>query len=322
MMKQSQIILSNFLGHIASTMVTPFLNSNGIKKYRFEGYKTFTEIFPDDKLSAYVASALNKKVDEAILCEELYLVRQLQYDGRIGEITDFTGCEYLVNIERIRLTYFEQMTTLPENFAALALLQSIDLVSGAITEIPDWVWSLPRLKRLQICQQKITEISPEIQRAKRLEILVLSGNQITVLPHEVLGLKALKKLVIADNPLQFIPIELSYLPKLEVLNVEGTQVDVVPLNLALATNLKELNIRKTKVTEISDVLYQRSYKDLKLYRDIVKKEIYLEKQDFEAEKGLWPGGILVVLTSALGLIGFGATYLNKHKTENTKEDIR
>jgi len=316
-MAKTSVIVANVIGQVATLVVSPFFECKGIKERYFDGYRKISDIFPDTVLASFIAEHLGKTVEQKILCEELHLLRNLVYRAEKKEqIRDFSGIEYLGNLEVIRLSHLTELKTIPPVLQELQNLKVLEFSHGWLRDIPDWIFAIPRLERLNFSQQQIADVSGEIGKAKRLRVFNISGNNVTFLPREIGLLKQLQALNVSHNPLLKLPTDIIYLTKLKQLDISNTMVKYLPINLAFLTDLTYLNIEDTQITKVDFLLQRRLEEDLRIdgkSRDI--EVTTYEKREYENDRGLFPGTMMTATAMSLFAVGFGVKYLKNKKTK-------
>jgi Leucine-rich repeat (LRR) protein len=320
-MSKTPVLIGNVVGQTVAMLISPLFNGTGIKEKYFDGYRRLSAVFPDANLARLIADQLGKDVKDRVLCETLYLIRTLVYRADEGSaIADFSGIEYLGNLEVFRVSGHTKMEQVPEQLRSLPSLRVVECSGGRLRAIPAWIFTLPRLEKLNFSEQKITDITSLIQRARRLKMLNLSHNQLDVLPEAIGRLKYLNVLDVHANPLRKLPHDVAYLTQLTHLDISDTQISHLPVSLAFLDTLKSLNITNTNITQLDFLLQRRGRDNLRIQGERRDMEVraYI-KHEYEDDRHLSPCAL--VTTSALSLlaIGAGVKYLKEKKLKGEDE---
>ncbi|MEN8905507.1 MAG: COR domain-containing protein, partial [Clostridiales bacterium] len=108
----------------------------------------------------------------------------------------------LVNLQTLDLRS-TQIKEIPETIIRLVNLQTLYLSSTQIKEIPETITKLVNLKNLDLSSTQIKEIPETIVRLVNLQTLDLSSTQIKEIPETITRLKKLKVLDISDTNINF-----------------------------------------------------------------------------------------------------------------------
>ncbi|KAF9581465.1 hypothetical protein BGW38_001499 [Lunasporangiospora selenospora] len=113
------------------------------------------------------------------------------------------------------------LATLPEEFAHLERVMSLNLSSNRFLEIPIILFRLKALVELNLSGNQISgPLDSSIGKLVGLESLDLSDNQLTSLPHELSHLRSLRRLNLSKNRLQNLSVQvLIHMPKLTELEI-------------------------------------------------------------------------------------------------------
>lgn len=119
------------------------------------------------------------------------------------------------------------ITSIPESFDQLILLDSLDLSYNSISNLPESFYSFNELRYLNLSNNNLSEISSYISTQQNLYHLNLSGNNISVLPGTIGALQQLEYLNIGLNNL----IEYSFtgLMNINELFINGNNISELPL---------------------------------------------------------------------------------------------
>jgi len=321
-MTKTPVLIGNALGQTVAMLISPLFNGTTIKENYFDGYRKLSAVFPDPNLARLIAHQLGKDVKDRILCETLYVIQTVVYRAEDKTaIDDFSGIEYLANLEIFRMSGFSHMKQVPDVLHHLPSLKVIEFSHGNLTMIPEWIFTLPRLEKLNFSGQKITEIAPTIRRAKRLKTLNLAHNQLDALPEEIGQLKHLSVLDISDNPLRKLPRDVAYLTKLSELDISNTKISHLPVHLAFLEALQYLNITNTDIKQLDFLLQRKRQHNLRIHgeRHDMDVRAYI-KHEYEDDRHLRPCALLATSALSLFALGVGVKYLKEKKTKG--EDLQ
>ena len=215
---------------------------------------------PDMYLAAAVKETLDIPEEDPITQIDVLRLRKL-IAGQ-SEITDITGLEHALNLERLDLpdTKIRDVTPL----SGLTKLRSLSLRNTQIRDISP-LTSLTVLEELNISGNQISDIKllASLTQLKRLE---LWKNQITDIT-PLASLTALESLALMLNKIKNIKA-LSGLTQLNSLTLFGNQVsDISPLSDL--KQLRSLDLRKNQVSNISPLSGLTQLKRLELWRNEV-----------------------------------------------------
>lgn len=160
------------------------------------------------------------------------------------------GVEQLSNLQYLSLI-IPSLGKHPEQLIALRALkklQSISLVSGKITRLPDIFEGLIKLKKLR-----------------------LDGNQLEQLPASIFNLPQLEYLNASSNKLQQLPDLKDYKCKnLKTLNLSYNALTTLPAAITTLTNLELLDARYNKLTTVyGDWLGLKKLKEIALQNNML-----------------------------------------------------
>lgn len=144
-------------------------------------------------------------------------------------------------------------------------LETLNLSTTNLTDIPHWLGDLPQLTSLSIAELKqLTNLSA-ITRCKYLTALDISGTAIIKDNITMLyGLTNLQELNVSSTNLATLPNDISKLKKLLKLNLSSNELDVLPIAMR-DLNLEKLNLSKNKFQQIpASILKIKTLKDLDL----------------------------------------------------------
>lgn len=146
---------------------------------------------------------------------------------------------------------YARLTTLPDSFAQLQKLTSLDLQRNRLVTIPDCVFAMRSLTILLLQKNRITTISPKIGYCTQLVSLNLSYNRIQHLPVEMKECRNLQHLLLSVNSIQALPSVLceSWINLLN-LDLHTNNLKALPAQLGDLKTLRRLNVAINKIKEI------------------------------------------------------------------------
>lgn len=151
--------------------------------------------------------------------------------------SEISELSFLTEIDLSRNKYFD----LPKELFLCQSLKRLNLESNLIKNISQ-VDSSSTLESLNLRSNKLEEIPQSINKLKRLFSLDLSHNALNTLPSEIGQLHALKSLKLFSNPLLYLPEEIGCLTNLETLDISSTKVERLPSSIVNLKNLKDIRL--------------------------------------------------------------------------------
>jgi protein scribble len=142
------------------------------------------------------------------------------------------------------------LKTIPDSLCTIQRLETLDLGSNEIEEIPSLVGRLANLKVLWLDLNQLKSIPSEIGKLKRLQYLELSENMLETLPEEIAGCTSLTDLHLAQNSIEYIPSSIGQLANLNILKLEQNQLVVLTASIGTCTQLTELILTENLLSEI------------------------------------------------------------------------
>ncbi|HZO14058.1 MAG TPA: SMI1/KNR4 family protein, partial [Polyangiaceae bacterium] len=121
--------------------------------------------------------------------------------------------------------------SLPDELAALELLEDIGFSHNRLTRIPGWIGGFSALWRLD-----------------------LSNNLLTALPNEIGALGALRELHAGDNQLAALPEAIGDLAALEILGVRNNRLAALPESVGRLAKLRQLHLERNPLRRLPDAL--------------------------------------------------------------------
>ena len=225
--------------------------------------------------TSYVPTIYDSGSVEAILQQQDFLkhINAWAQELAPGEARDTAA-------ERIKEAYQKKSTelflnnlnlsTLPENIGALALLTTIDISDNQLTTLPSSIGNLKKLEELHAQSNRLLVLPNTLCELQALQILILRDNDLKSLPDnigelsclEVLdatmnaletlpesigNLKMLGGLHVSNNHLRCLPSVVSQLTTLVVLNASANQIDWVPSDIGDMPNLERLDLQDNRL---------------------------------------------------------------------------
>ncbi|MEG4146662.1 leucine-rich repeat domain-containing protein [Microcoleus sp. Pol12B5] len=143
---------------------------------------------------------------------------------------------------------------MPELLLEMKQLESLNLVSIGLTEIPDAIGKLSNLTQLVLSRNQITSIPEVIGKLSNLTGLFLSKNQITSIPEVIGKLSNLTGLFLSKNQITSIPEVIGQLSNLTLLDLSKNQITSIPEVIGQLSNLTQLDLRDNQITSIPEVI--------------------------------------------------------------------
>eukprot|EP01083_Nonionella_stella_P017242 48201_1 len=143
-----------------------------------------------------------------------------------------------------------RLSSLPDSFANLHNLQTLQLVGNQFVHFPGVLFQLPRLKELSLKNNQIQIIPctlPIIQGVKRLTELDLSYNRLQTLPDEFTHLKSLQVCNLEHNELKELPVSWAEMKALHIINFKCNHLHHIPKSLFIETNVVRVDMEDNPV---------------------------------------------------------------------------
>lgn len=167
------------------------------------------------------------------------------------------SCFYssLVNLRSLQ-SRDNLLKSIPDSLCNLQKLESLDLGSNEIEEIPHLVGKLISLKVLWLDLNQLKHLPPEIGRLKKLQYLEVSENMLETLPDEIGGCTGLTDINLAQNSIEFLPSTIGQLSNLNILRLEQNQLVVLTPNIGQCSQLAELTLTENLLSEVPESIGQ------------------------------------------------------------------
>jgi Leucine-rich repeat (LRR) protein len=149
------------------------------------------------------------------------------------------------------------LTEIPTTALTLgAAVRVLDASGNQLTALPEAFAAFTRLQRLRLSANCLTcaGVPDALFRAigQNLAVLALDDNRLERLPDAIGALEALKKLTVARNALEQLPTSVRRLRCLELLDVSGNQLNGLPAELGECAALREVDARKNRIAAIPE----------------------------------------------------------------------
>ena len=161
--------------------------------------------------------------------------------------------EYPTSIGDFRRLSTSSSSSVNDVGVDLSDIQSVDLSSNRLTEIPSSLCQCVRLESADFSGNVVRNVPSEIAALKFLRVLTLDRNLIFTLPPHLCRLRQLQILSVRSNKLVSIPDEISSLDQLQELDLSCNELDRLPTGIFGLVNLRRLNVRRNNLIELPEV---------------------------------------------------------------------
>jgi len=158
---------------------------------------------------------------------------------RIGYLQHLRLLDLSNNLLALQPDSLNRITTLSQ-------LQSLNLSSNELVELPSELGELTQLQSLYIFRNKITFLPESLGQLTQLEEINLNQNLLTSLPNSFTNLSNIQKIYMGSNKFRSLPLCLKNLHQLRSLFVWGNLLESLPSWIADFKNLLELTIGGNK----------------------------------------------------------------------------
>jgi Leucine-rich repeat (LRR) protein len=163
------------------------------------------------------------------------------------------------------------LTTLSDNVARIARLETLCLDINRFSEIPECLQMLDNLKTLSMGSNLFQEFTgghlpPSLThlnidnnhirnfpwcvvRLRSLIVLNMRHNVVTSLPDEICDVTSLQELLLNSNRITALPSSICHLKELRVLELNKNQLTVLPADMRALTSLQEISIRNNPMLQ-------------------------------------------------------------------------
>lgn len=172
----------------------------------------------------------------------------------------------LKNLKTIEL-HGSGIRNIPELLFVPPNIERVELWHTGLREIPLSIYNLKKLNELEVFDSRMSTISPEIGKLVELKKLILSGNGILKLPTEIGRLSNLVVLMLDENNLSSLPQSFTGLKNLERLDLSQNEFEEFPKECLFSSKLRALHIQDNPFVDASHVL-EMGIHELKKYYHI------------------------------------------------------
>ena len=160
----------------------------------------------------------------------------------------------LKHLQRLRLAFNRDLTSLDPRIGSLKNLQYISLHSCGLTTLPKEIGKLPNLETLIVESNKISSVPAEIGNLPKIKELKLSYNELTALPEEIYNLSTLENLYLHRNKIGAISDKIGQLTSLKSLTLGNNQITEVPATIGKLSNLRYVTLTENQITALPEEL--------------------------------------------------------------------
>lgn len=147
----------------------------------------------------------------------------------------------------------ETTVRLPDSFARL---RKVYVISGKITDIPDWFGELINLRTFKIVASDMESIPESFGNLQSLEWLSIQGTnapkRLKRLPESFGNLKNLKELIINNHSLETLPDSIGDLSALIKLDLSAAGLKSLPETIGNLKSLTKLKLDKNSLSTLPD----------------------------------------------------------------------
>lgn len=131
---------------------------------------------------------------------------------------------------------------LPESIGNLKNLKALTIVANHLEYLPESLTNLTRLESLELDDNSIEFLSDEIGNLTNLRRLTLSDNELPEVPDSICELNNLTELGLSYNSIEEIPDKLGNLMLLEKLDLSSNPISSLPISMHKLRNLRDLEL--------------------------------------------------------------------------------
>ncbi|KAG5323952.1 LRC40 protein, partial [Acromyrmex heyeri] len=166
--------------------------------------------------------------------------------------------------EELRDLHFElDYEPLEERWWEQEPLKMLDMSCNSLTVIDNKIELLTELNTLNLHSNLLEELPPEIGSLRKLKVLNLSDNRLKNLPHEFYILEELCELYLRSNQISILEAEIGDLIMLTHMDLSYNNLRELPIGMGYLVRLKTLNLCQNMIKELPpDVTNMRSLKML------------------------------------------------------------
>ncbi|KAA3656070.1 MAG: GTPase, partial [Chloroflexi bacterium] len=159
----------------------------------------------------------------------------------------------LTNLQTLDLSS-NNLSELPEWLGQLTNLQTLDLSNNNLFKLPEWLGQLTNLQTLTLRSTYLSELPEGLGQLTNLQTLTLSSNNLFKLPDGLGQLTNLQTLDLSNNNLFKLPKWLGQLTNLQTLDLRSTYLSELPEGLEQLTNLQTLDLRSNNLSVLTVVV--------------------------------------------------------------------
>ena len=149
-----------------------------------------------------------------------------------------------------------QLTTLPDAFAELTNLETLNLGDNRLAQLPPSLGALPELRSLLIYINKLEELPDFITKLRNLSEIAAFRNRISRLPESLGMLTALINLNLSGNLLATLPPSLGDLSALSDLNLSRNRLISLPDSIGSLSQLRRLDLSHNRLEQLPESIGQ------------------------------------------------------------------
>ena len=157
----------------------------------------------------------------------------------------------LTSLESLDLSS-TQLRELPDSIGDLTSLQSLDLSFTQVSKLPDSIGDLTSLESLALVFTQVSKLPDSIVNLTSLVSLDLSGTQVRELPDSIVNLTSLVSLDLSHTQVRELPDSIWDLTSLVSLDLSFTQVRELPDSIVNLTSLQSLDLSHTQVSKLPE----------------------------------------------------------------------
>ncbi|XP_035669977.1 plant intracellular Ras-group-related LRR protein 3-like [Branchiostoma floridae] len=233
----------------AQVAMTPnVINANRENRLQLPGQGPRTSVL--DKESHPILARLREKNKQATTMkpEDMQIVRKTKDPEDKGQDFVVDGNTKLRTWKpKVPLQELEEKLSRSENME----VQSLDLSSQQLKQLPDKIEQMVDLVRLDLSNNKFRKFPSTLLKLPKLEHLNISRNTLSSFPIETRMMSSLRNLQMTNMALEEIPSELCDLSNLEVLNIRDNNLTRLPDDIGRLRKLTSLQLSWNKFQTLS-----------------------------------------------------------------------
>ena len=146
----------------------------------------------------------------------------------------------------------KELITLPDNFAQLTNLSTINISHNRLSALPENFGQLKHLSTLTLNNNRLTGLPESFGQLSNLTYFNISDNGLISLPESFGNLSKLSVFWAQYNELTTLPASFPNLKRLEALQISVNNISVLPNNFGNLTALKIIRITGNSLTRLPD----------------------------------------------------------------------